>query len=156
MSIAGLILASVASFPPQMQAIIGSVAGPGKPGCIMYQADGSSGPCMPIIAISRDTAINASSQGALLTFTQGAVTRLNPNEFALLAGHEIAHYYLGHTGQSLANELAADRLGAELACRAGFSPAAGASVFRMLRAGATHPSPAQRRAVILAMDCAST
>ena len=42
-----------------------------------------------------------------ITFTRGATERLTEDEFALLAGHEIAHWYLGHRGSSVAAELAA-------------------------------------------------
>lgn len=57
------------------------------------------------------------------TFTRGATTRLTADEFALLAGHEIAHWYLGHTGEGDAAtrreaELAAHCLGASPACPA--------------------------------------
>ncbi len=56
-------------------------------------------------------------------------------------------------GQHPANELAADRMGAELACRAGFDPAAGASLFRHLRPSRVHPKAGVRRAAVLAAGC---
>ena len=57
------------------------------------------------------------------------------------------------TIETLANELAADRMGAELACRAGFDPAAGASLFRHLRPSRVHPKAGVRRAAVLAVGC---
>lgn len=153
MSISVLLLAAVAMDPTQIREVVENVAGSGKPNCIAYLADGAAGPCMPIVGISRERSINATSQGALLTFTLGAVTKLNSDEFALLAGHEIAHYYLGHMAQSLDHELAADRLGAELACRAGYDPSAGVSIFLKIEGGRSHPPAQQRRAAVLEVEC---
>lgn len=104
--------------PDDRQAIALKVAAQGLPECRMYHADGSEGPCLPIFTVTRGKAVNSRSLAGQIAFTHGATTRLSDDEFALLAGHEIAHWYLGHRGSSLEAELAADRLGALLACRA--------------------------------------
>lgn len=153
MFIAPLLVLSAALPQSDWMSIVTRIAGAGKPDCVSLQRDGARGPCLPIVAVSGDRAVNASSQGALVTFTSGAVTRLNQDEFALLAGHEIAHYYLGHTGQSVSDELAADRLGAELACQAGYDPKAGLSILRFVREGGAHPRRSMRRDAVLSIDC---
>lgn len=78
---------------------------------------------------------------------------ITPDEFALLAGHEIAHWYLGHGRSTVAGELAADRLGAQLACRAGFDPEAGLGLFAYLHQGSDHPPRQARVATVMAAGC---
>lgn len=127
-----------AGLPPEFLAIARQVAGDGLPHCRAYQTDGQAGPCLPRFLIERGHAVNGWSSGGLIAFSEGSTRRLNPNEFALLAGHEIAHWYLGHRESTAANELEADRMGAELACRAGFDVVSGLSLFRHLRPGGVH------------------
>jgi Zn-dependent protease with chaperone function len=151
-------LLGVSTLPPDHQAIALRVAGPGRPECRMYHADGGEGPCLPSFALSASGRINGHSRAGHITFTRGATTRLTADEFALLAGHEIAHWYLGHTGEGdaatrRAAELAADRLGAQLACQAGYDVAKGAAVFRFMSKSRVHPERAVRRAVVLAARC---
>ena len=147
-------LASSISLSPDLQEIATKVAGRGKPDCTSYVVDGSSGPCLPWFEVIPGTRINAWSNGSTIAFSQAATMTVTRDEFALLAGHEIAHYYLGHTRKSNpADELEADRFGAQLACNAGFDPVAGMSLVRHLRSGITHPRQAERRAVILAVRC---
>lgn len=135
--------------PPDQQAIATRVAGAGLPECRVYNADGSEGPCLPTFAVTRGGAINGRSNAGHITFSQGTMTRLTADEFALLAGHEIAHWYLGHQRSSIDAELAADRLGAQLACRAGYDAARGSTVFRFVGQGRTHPPRDLRRAAVL-------
>lgn len=144
--------------PPDYQAIALRVAGPGRPLCRITHADGSEGPCLPSFALSASGRINGHSRAGQITFTRGATTRLTADEFALLAGHEIAHWYLGHTGEGdaasrRAAELAADRLGAQLACQAGYDVAKGTNVFRFLSKSRVHPEREVRRAVVLWVGC---
>ncbi len=139
--------------PDDRQAIALKVAAQGLPECRMYHADGSEGPCLPIFTVTRGKAVNSRSLAGQIAFTHGATTRLSDDEFALLAGHEIAHWYLGHRGSSLEAELAADRLGALLACRAGYDLTRAVSIFRFVGRGRDHPAPALRRAAVLAVDC---
>lgn len=145
-----------ALLPPDHQTIALRVAGQGLPECRMYHVDGSEGPCLPSFAVSRGNAINGRSRAGQITFTHGAMTRLTADEFALLAGHEIAHWYLGHTHSTPEAELAADRLGAQLACQAGYDVASGANVYRFLGKSRAHPDPVVRRAVVLAAGCGET
>ena len=149
-----LATASASALPPERLTIANRIAAEGKPECLSHALDGTTGPCLPEFGVVPGARVNARARGAAITFTQGAAARLTPDEFALLAGHEIAHYYLGHNGGSNpSNELAADRLGARLACQAGFDPTAGASLFRYMRAGTSHPRPELRRAAVLAVGC---
>lgn len=148
-------LTASSMLPPDRLEIAKMIAGDGRPDCIRYDVDGSSGPCLPVFETVPGRRINAWQNGWRVSFTQAAVQRISRDEFALLAGHEIAHFYLEHKGPSNpADELAADLLGAQLACQAGFNPAAGASLFRLLlHAGTTHPPRAVRRAAVLAVPC---
>lgn len=114
------------ALPPDYLAIALKVAGQGLPGCRSYHPDGTEGPCLPRFALKRSGGINGWSLDGTITFTRGATKRLTKDEFALLAGHEIAHWNLGHRGSSVEAELAADQLGAELACKAGYDVARGA------------------------------
>lgn len=141
------------SLPPPSLSIAVKVAGSGRPMCRTYLPDGRVGPCMPRFAVQESRGINGWSFNGNITFTRGALDRLNTNEFALLAGHEIAHWQLGHRGSSIANELAADRLGAELACKAGFDPGKGTSLFKRIGSDATHPIVGERVRVVLSVPC---
>ncbi len=148
-----LALAAGLALPPQELEIADKVAGQGKPECTSYGTDGSVGPCLPWFRVGAGVHVNARSLGGKITFTQGATAQLTRDEFALLAGHEIAHFYLNHGASNPAVELAADRLGARLACAAGYDPVAGASLFQFLSAGSDHPHRAERRAAVLAVGC---
>lgn len=148
-----MMAAAAFTLADERKAIASDVAAAGRPACTSFHPDGSETPCRPTIALVPGRSINAWRQGSQIRFTRAASERLTPNEFALLAGHEIAHYYLGHKDNSRANELAADRLGAELACKAGYDPRAGASLLRYLKAGPNHPRAAVRLKAILEAPC---
>ncbi|QEA14787.1 hypothetical protein [Novosphingobium ginsenosidimutans] len=139
--------------PPDHLAIATRVAGAGLPQCRMYRADGSEGPCLPSFALTASGSINGHSRAGHITFTRGATTRLTADEFALLAGHEIAHWYLGHGESSREAELAADRLGAQLACQAGYDVTKGAAVFRFVGKSRIYPERAERVRTVLAVGC---
>ena len=141
------------ALPPDHQAIAMRVAGQGFPDCRSYHPNGEEGPCLPSFAVKPGRQVNGRSLAGHIVFTQGATTRLNADEFALLAGHEIAHWYLDHTSSTREAELAADRLGARLACRAGFDVAKGAGLFRFLVPSRAHPVPQERREAVLAVGC---
>jgi hypothetical protein len=149
----GAIEASDLILPREHVEIALRVAGTGRPQCRSYNANGGESPCLPRFALQRGSGINGASLAGQITFTRSATTRLNQNEFALLAGHEIAHWYLGHRGSSIEAELAADRLGAELACRAGFDVTAGAELFRFLHSDRAHPKAEVRRRVVQEVNC---
>ena len=139
--------------PPAWQAIALRVAGPGRPDCTRYEVDGTAGPCLPHFTLDQSGAVNGWSKDGRIGFTRGAIERLTADEFALLAGHEIAHWYLGHNGSSRQAELAADRLGAQLACRAGYDVASGSSLFRFLHPDRHHPARATRIEAALRSGC---
>lgn len=148
-----LALASGIALPSARLDIARRVAGDGRAQCTSYHADGSSGPCLPVIVVQRGGAVNGWSEGEEIVFSRAATERLTADEFALLAGHEIAHWQLRHARSTPRDELAADRLGAELACRAGFDPALGASLMRFYHDGSGHPPVSQRRTAVLAVPC---
>lgn len=141
------------AYSPTPLEIAQRVASASPPDCRSYYPDGSEGPCLASFGIDRGRAVNARARGGHITFTQGAVTRLTPDEFALLAGHELAHWYLGHRESSKASELAADILGAQLACRAGYDPITGASLFRYVNSGRNYPAPQARRQAVQTHGC---
>jgi Peptidase family M48 len=146
-------LASSQPLPAYHAAIAVRVAGDGLPQCRSFQPDGSEGPCLPSFTITSDAAINGWSRDGLVSFSTGALSQLTRDEFAMLAGHEIAHWYLGHGESGPDTELAADRLGAELACRAGFDPIAGTGLFHYLGQDLFHPEAAVRRKVVASIGC---
>jgi len=123
------------------------------PHCTTYLEDGTERPCLPSFSVRKGGEINGWSEHGQIAFSRAALERLTPDEFALLAGHEIAHWYLGHKGSTPEGELAADRLGAQLACQAGYDPAKGVGLFRYLHKGADHPPRAVRVAAVLAVGC---
>jgi predicted Zn-dependent protease len=70
----------------------------------------------------------------------------NKDELALVLGHELAHYKLGHHGSNHRNEYAADALGYQYAAKAGYNVCRGKNIFKKFRKGgsATHPDPRDR------------
>ena len=138
---------------PQQVEIARQIVGEGRPDCIAYGLDDSSAPCRPSFEVTAGVNVNAWMEGGRIRFSRAAVLRLTAAEFALLTGHEVAHYLLGHETSTPEVELAADQLGAKLACQAGFRPDEGVSLLRFLAAGDDHPPRPLRRAVILAVHC---
>lgn len=138
----------------EYMAIANSVAGTGKPGCRAYSLRSDQENCLPRYSVRRGNRVNAWTFRGNIEFSSGAMGRLTSAEFAMLAGHEIAHFYLGHTHSSVTNELEADMLGALLACRAGYRIEAAKGLYRYARGGRSYPSPKVRRKVI--MDLAKT
>ena len=150
---AGLAGASGTALPAEQLDIAIRVAGSGLPHCTAYRSDGTASPCLPQFALRNGKQVNGWNSRGQIAFTVGATRHLSRDEFALLAGHEIAHWYLGHTQSSRANELAADQLGAELACRAGFDPAAGSGLYGHLFSDRRHPAENVRREAVLQVAC---
>lgn len=160
--IGGLVFpARLSAVPPdrtaEYMAIATHVAGPGKADCSGYFLRSGQDACFPRYSVRRDKRINAWAFRGSIEFSSAAVGRLTRDQFALLAGHETAHFYLGHTHSSVTTELEADMLGALLACRAGYRIEAAAGLYRYARSGGSYPSPRLRRTVILDMaqtaDC---
>ena len=137
------------------QAITHRVAGAGLDLRRSAAADGSEQPCTPAITLHPAEAVDGWGGDGRITYTRGAVTRLSADAFALLAGHELAHWYLGHRVSTRENEAAADRLGAALACRAGFDLRAGVALFRHVRETAVYPAPRVRQGAVLGAGCAA-
>lgn len=138
-------------------AIAEKVAGTGKPHCTLHHADGSVTTCRPRFSVRHSRQVNAWTFGGHIHFSSAAINRLSPDQFALLAGHEIAHYYLGHSHSSISSELAADALGAVLACRAGYRLEQATGLFQFARSSRSHPAPVQRREILYVLaqgqDC---
>lgn len=132
------------------------VAGKGFPDCRSYLLDGTVRPCFPAFVVKRGGRINAWSLGGVITLSEGAVQRLNRDEFAILVGHEIAHWYLGHKTSSPQAELEADKLGLLLACDAGFDIQIGLGLFRHLRTSRSHGNSVTRMKAVRLADCAQT
>lgn len=157
--IGGLVFpARILATPPdrtaEYMAVAAQVAGTGKPDCVANSPGGRIGNCLPRYTVKRGRRINAWTFQGNIQFSSAAIGRLTSDQFALLAGHEIAHFHLGHTHSSVTTELEADMLGALLACRAGYRIEAAAGLYRYARAGRSYPSPKMRRRVI--MDLAAT
>lgn len=143
----------VRPLPAEYRAIALKVAGAGLPDCRSFHPDGSEGPCLPRFTVKPGGGVNGWSLDGHIAFSEGATRKLTPDEFALLAGHEIAHWYLGHKGGSAPDELAADRLGAALACAAGYDVAQGAGLFRHLRTSRVHAGAKVRLAMVQKVRC---
>lgn len=132
------------------------VAGKGFPDCRSYLLDGTVRPCFPAFVVKRGGRINAWSLGGVITLSEGAVQRLNRDEFAILVGHEIAHWYLGHKASSPQAELEADKLGLLLACDAGFDIQVGLGLFRHLRTSRSHGNAVTRLEAVRLASCAQS
>jgi Peptidase family M48 len=148
-----VMLAVDLSLPQARLEVAARVVGSSGLYCTSHFPDGTNRPCMPRFAVRPGNWVNAKQKAGTIEFTVGAINRLTDDEFALLVGHELAHWYLGHKASTSTNELAADRLGATLVCHAGFNPHAGVTLFRFLSAGTTHPGRGLRQSVVLQVDC---
>lgn len=134
--------------PRPQQEIVVRVAGSGKPNCTSYYPDGSTQRCFPIFGLRSSEAINGWSHEGQIQFSTAAIRKLNSFELALLAGHEIAHFYLDHRKSGVSDELEADRIGALLACHAGYDPRRALTLLDRIPSGRTHPSAEERKRVI--------
>ena len=103
----------------------------------------------PILLFNNDAEVNASSSGLRITVNKGMLEFVrNQDEMALVLGHELAHYRLGHSESTPANEYAADRFGASMENRAGYNSCLGALVIYRFHTGtsSTHPNSYSRYA----------
>ena len=100
-----------------------------------------------------NTAWNAAAVGRrVVVFSELIRAAKNDDEIAAIVGHELGHKVLGHSGSSPDAEADADYFGLYLSARAGYSPEAGAEVWRRrarsepwnLVGSSTHPSAPQR------------
>lgn len=101
----------------------------------------------PRLYIDSNSSVNASSGGMRITVYRGMMDFVNNNaEMAMVLGHELAHYSLGHPRSTIPNEYAADARGAQYIQRAGYSKCQGAMVLYRLHNGRsdTHPDSTSR------------
>lgn len=152
-SLVMLFMALGLTIPKHHLGIANRVAGSGMPQCQSQSPDGTVSNCMPDFAVRHGAVVNGWSMDGQITFSSAAIRKLNDDEFALLAGHEIAHYYLGHKVRSRAAELEADRIGAELACKAGFNQISGVTLFERLRPSKFHPPKFERIREVINILC---
>ena len=113
---------------------------------VYYQVAKSSFAGVPKLILNPSNDANAAWTGMYVVVNQGMLNSVrNDSEMAMVFGHELAHYRLGHWGSNWANEFAADRLGFTYSVRAGFSGCKG--MLWLLRNGiqsTTHPSGKER------------
>ena len=101
----------------------------------------------PRLVISNSQEVNASSAGLRITVNRGMLGFVkNQDEMALVLGHELAHYKLGHSHSTPSNEYAADSLGAVMENRAGYNSCNGAAVIYRFHShdSSTHPDSDSR------------
>lgn len=100
----------------------------------------------PKLKFSNSKEVNAYQSGSTITINQGMLNITNKDELALVIGHELAHYKLGHHNSNHRNEYAADALGYQYAAKAGYNVCRGKNLFKKFRKGAsnTHPDPRDR------------
>lgn len=98
----------------------------------------------PGLVYSNDPSVNASSGGFRITLNQGMLSYVggNKDQMALVLGHEIGHYKLGHRMSTPKNEYASDKYGARLMHNAGYNVCRGATLFKRLGGGDTKTHPA--------------
>lgn len=101
----------------------------------------------PKLIFSNSNEVNASASVLWITVNKGMLNITNRNEIALVLGHELAHWKLGHGGSSHTNEYAADRLGFYYASKAGYNACSGIKVFNKFKQSesSTHPHPQKRK-----------
>lgn len=101
----------------------------------------------PTLVLDPSVYPNAESSYFKIAITKGMLTFVrNNNEMAMILGHELAHYALGHNGSNHANEYSADMLGAKYMSASGYNLCSGAMViFRFNdEASKSHPASAER------------
>ncbi len=96
----------------------------------------------PILIMVNNSDNNAGQDGSNLFIYTGLLKDVrNDSEMALVLGHELSHYTLGHWTSNYSNEYAADKLGAQYIHSAGYSICKGAQFLKRL-GGATNDHPA--------------
>lgn len=95
----------------------------------------------PKLLFSPDPSMNAMGNGKDITLFQGMLNNTNKDELAWDLGHELAHILLGHRASTHANEYAADKLGWELAKKAGYNMCRGKKIFYKLYQGTSESHP---------------
>jgi len=101
----------------------------------------------PKLRYSPSTEINANAGWGSITINEGMLRFVrNDAELALVLGHEIGHYKLGHWSSTPRNEYSADAYGARVIGKAGYSVCTGARVLKRFNApdSDTHPASIKR------------
>ena len=94
----------------------------------------------PTLEIVDSPTINAYASDAGIVIFTGLTDISNANSIALILGHELGHYLLGHTSENISHgpddvqrmELQADKYGAFLAIKAGYDVCDGRVMFKNL------------------------
>jgi len=87
--------------------------------------------------------VNASCDSGVLTLYTGMIGFANnPDELAIVIGHELSHCYHHDTGSTHARELRSDREGLYMAYNNGYNVCLGIDIMRRMYRGdsKTHPS----------------
>lgn len=109
----------------------------------IVRATGQSGSIPQTLHISNLDIINAYTTTEGITIYRSLLNMMTKDELALVLGHEVAHFVLGHvflpeetqTKDAIRiEEMQADKYGAVLAIRAGYNVCEGRDFFRMLNA----------------------
>lgn len=102
---------------------------------------------VPTLVYDSTDEVNASQSGFRITLNRGILKfARNDAEMALVLGHELAHYELGHRNSTPSNEYAADAQGAIYMSNAGYSICQGAELLRRFhsKGSSTHPDSDSR------------
>ena len=93
------------------------------------------------LVLVQDSEANASSGLTSIKVNSGMLSFVrNDDEMAMVLGHEIAHWRLGHRRSTPSNEYAADWQGASYLSKAGYTICKGAKIFNRFGGGSkTHP-----------------
>ena len=90
------------------------------------------------LKIKKDPSVNAEcGYFDRIILTSGALA-LNTNTVAFILAHELAHKMLGHRGSTYSREYAADKLGVQLATKAGYNMCQGIKILLTFKGGKTH------------------
>lgn len=107
----------------------------------VVKASGQSGLLPSTLTIKNSGTVNAYTTIYGVTIYRGLLVQLNKDELALILGHEVAHFLLGHvflpaetqTKENIrVEEMQADKFGAFLAMRAGYNVCKGREFFTMM------------------------
>jgi len=108
------------------------------------QANGFS---VPPLRLEYNQDVNAHAGWGAVYLNSGMLKYVrNDDELALVLGHELGHYKLGHWRSTPANEYAADQQGAYYMSKAGYKICRGAQALRRFHspASSTHPDSNSR------------
>lgn len=99
------------------------------------------------LALDPDESVNAHQSAHGVYLNKGMLRFVrNEDEMAMVLGHEIGHYVLGHWTSTPKNEYASDVFGARLVSKAGYNRCKGVLVILRFHDGdsSTHPASNKR------------